>query len=832
MVHSSQRRSATAEVHIVPHRPGVTVSRKSLLLPFAAAQVRAASMPDAPMSGRSGCGRRGGHNRYIAAAFLSVLAALLMTQATAQAARVAHNPNGRSLGVVRPLGTAKARPTPPANLAYNGGRVMGSVTPFLIYWEPAGFSFSARYQQVVDGFFVNVAADSGLTTNPYALAEQYADKFGATTSYDDRPYTVLSDTQSFPSNGCVVPKGYKRCLSDAQLSAEVDRLAAAGSLARGLGNVSFIFTPPGVAVCDSKGECFPKAICAYHSYFLSSGSSTTYYAVIPYPGGTTCDKGQHPNGDVADASVNLISHESVEAATDPSGTTWWDTSTGNEVADACNFKFGTTSGPRGARYTVTINGAHYYIQQQWSNRAHACQQVAPAEGVHSPNVDFNSTPADPAPNATITFDASASSPAALTGYQWDFGDGTTGTGLTTNHAFATAGSYTASVVVSDADSLIGAALHEIVVGSSAPPPGLSLAAGGLHTCAVDQGSGVACWGRDDYGQLGNGIIDCSNCAHPDPAAVAGLSGVTQVVGGVTHTCARLQDATVDCWGGNTYGQLGVASPGAATSPTPVPALSSVAEVTAGAFHSCARLSGGSVQCWGESQYGQLGDGSVGCECAHPALATVSGLTNAVQISAAQGGYSTCTRLADGTVKCWGYNQFGQLGNNSTTDSYTPVAVGLSSAATSVSTGAEHACAVLDTGAVECWGHNQYGQLGNNSTTDSSVPVPVSGVSDAVAVMSGYYHSCAILTDGSAACWGRGDRGQLGNNQSGAGVQSTTPVAVQGLGGPVTQLAAGAEHTCARLQTGAVQCWGRNDMGQVGDGSQFDRSLPIDVEPIP
>lgn len=194
-----------------------------------------------------------------------------------------------------------------------------------------------------------------------------------------------------------------------------------------------------------------------------------------------------------------------------------------------------------------------------------------------------------------------------------------------------------------------------------------------------------------------------------------------------------------------------------------------------------------------------------------------------------GDVSTCAVLANKTVKCWGRNNEGQLGNDSTMDSVRPVAVMGLTTATQVSVGYEHACARLEDGTARCWGSNSTGQLGNNSTTRSLVPVTVMGLSNVASIHAGVYISCARLTDGTVSCWGRG--GDTGN---GIVANTLVPVAVQNLAN-VTQLSiapnsgtATPVHVCGVRGDGTAFCWGANEDGQCGDGTQNSARRPVNV----
>jgi alpha-tubulin suppressor-like RCC1 family protein len=300
-------------------------------------------------------------------------------------------------------------------------------------------------------------------------------------------------------------------------------------------------------------------------------------------------------------------------------------------------------------------------------------------------------------------------------------------------------------------------------------------------CALKDG-GAWCWGINSWGELGNDSITRNS---PVPVAVSGLAtGVTAISAHFSHACA-LKDGGVWCWGYNNYGGLGNNDNLASPVPVAVQGLESgVSAVSVGDNHTCA-LKGDGVVCWGDNEYGQLGNGG-GTTCTPPigmsqpcsaVPVAVSGLASGVTAISA-GGFHTCA-LREGGVWCWGQNQDGQLGNNSTTDSPVPVAVsGLASGVSAISAaasgaGAGHTCALKD-GGVWCWGQNQFGQLGNNSTTNSAVPVAVSGLTTGVsAISAGGWHTCA-LKDGGAWCWGFNYDGELGNDST---TDSPVPVAV-------------------------------------------------------
>jgi alpha-tubulin suppressor-like RCC1 family protein len=297
--------------------------------------------------------------------------------------------------------------------------------------------------------------------------------------------------------------------------------------------------------------------------------------------------------------------------------------------------------------------------------------------------------------------------------------------------------------------------------------------------------------------------------------VAGITKATAVSVGEFHTCAVLSDGTVQCWGQNAYGQLGNGTTiYNSTTPVTVAGITNATALDVGYLHTCAVLSDGTVKCWGENSHGQLGNGPSFFNFFSPVA--VPGVTNAIAVSA--GVYHTCAVLSDGPVKCWGNNSAGGLGDGTTINSSTPVTVSGITNATAVVTD-DDTCAIISDGTVKCWGENAYGQLGNDATADSSTPVTVSGITTAVAVAVDE-HTCALLSDGTIKCWGWNTYGQLGN---GTTADSFTPVSVSGI---TTAVAVAAdEHTCALLSDGTIKCWGLNTYGQLGDGTTINSSIP-------
>ena len=315
------------------------------------------------------------------------------------------------------------------------------------------------------------------------------------------------------------------------------------------------------------------------------------------------------------------------------------------------------------------------------------------------------------------------------------------------------------------------------------PTGLSsgvadIRAGSLnHTCAITTAGALLCWGRNDQGQVGNS----STTTRTTPVTVI-ASGVAAVDVNQQHTCAVLTSGGVRCWGLNSSGQLGDGTLTNRSTPTTVPGISDAVAVAVGTDFSCILNSDGAVRCWGANVYGQLGDGT---STQRTSPVTVSGLSSGVASITAVMTHA-CAVTTSGAAKCWGRNSSSQLGDGTTTNRFTPVDVtGLSSGVSRIVTGAAanssgNTCAQMDTGSLKCWGYNNRGQLGTGDTTNSTVPVAVTQFGSATAVAMGGNHTCAVSAGGSTRCWGSNDYGQLGNGT--VSTLNTSSVPVTGLAG--------------------------------------------------
>ena len=379
-------------------------------------------------------------------------------------------------------------------------------------------------------------------------------------------------------------------------------------------------------------------------------------------------------------------------------------------------------------------------------------------------------------------------------------------------------------------------------GSSAVPATalalpLQYSLGSTHNCAVLRDGGARCWGENTYGQLGN----ANTTSYPTtaqivaiPANTCGPSGspgalacmFEQVDTGLEHTCGLLSDGTVRCWGRDVSLQLGNGSAISDNQSVPVKVstddanttpLDNVLQIAIGDNFGCALRQDGTVWCWGANGSGQLGLG--GTDFQPRAYAVQSSATDLTQIVAGQ--EHVCGIKGDGTVLCWGYNLYGELGNGTTpTNSPTPVAVSSLAHAVSLGTSRVHTCAVLADGTAKCWGRDSFAECGAGTAVAAGrgTPVTVAGLGGIVQIGGGDGYTCARLADGTARCWGRDTGDRLGNGGSDA--DSPTPVDV-----PLTAAVAGIfdvsldhEHGCAVASDGVAKCWGRTNDGQLGGTS--------------
>lgn len=355
----------------------------------------------------------------------------------------------------------------------------------------------------------------------------------------------------------------------------------------------------------------------------------------------------------------------------------------------------------------------------------------------------------------------------------------------------------------------------LIHNATPPEPTLvmGISAGDEFTCALSTLEEVYCWGAHTVDPW----INAQRQFDVVPLKVEGLERVQQISAGTDHVCALLLDKTVQCWGWNIYGQLGDGSKTESATPVAVPGLTGVAQLEAGTRGTCVLLEDSSVECWGTMI---LNEENEFVEHFFATPTQIEGLESGVaQIS--MGGMHGCALMDAGGVKCWGPNFRGALGNGTLDDSLAAVdVVGLPEDIVSVAAGIHRACAITSEGALKCWGSNEFDNLGDGSDVDySTTPVDVVGMESGVRTVDiGLYSACATMDDGTVRCWGTGTLGD------GSGESSSTPVEVVDLEN-AWEVTVGRFHTCAVTTMQGATCWGENYYGQLGNGSVLNRLTP-------
>jgi len=371
-----------------------------------------------------------------------------------------------------------------------------------------------------------------------------------------------------------------------------------------------------------------------------------------------------------------------------------------------------------------------------------------------------------------------------------------------------------------------------------PRAGGTISTNALTSCAVVGGK-IACFGRGDAGQLGDGTVHAEGTDTTGVVWVSGVDDAVEVHLGSAFGCARLESGGAVCWGRDYSGQLGdgTVHSGAPfiAGPEPVVGIADAEGLAVGAAHSCARLAAGSARCWGEGHLGQLGDG-VAHGYPDPTGVAVpvdvldaDGSPRLAITAVTNGAQHSCALMSDHSVWCWGMGLSGQLGDGSFHPGFEGAGVVIELTrvlalddATQISAGGSQTCALRASGRVACWGHS-------GLDPDTAIPVDVCGSEGAIQISTGSDHVCALLASGSVICWGYGGAGNLGD-----GVDyddqlqgSTSPVAVVGLTG-VVEIAAGARNSCAKTRTGKLYCWGDGRDGALGDSAITSSNVPVEI----
>ena len=465
-----------------------------------------------------------------AAGVPSVQAATAGTARTAQSS-VAPDPTrlGHARGIVPrhspgsktpAAGTASANPNcsscaPPLRFT-QGAPVIGgtsgspghvTITP--VYWAPAGYSFSSAYKSILDGYLQNVAVASGQGSNVYSTDTQYYQQAAASGSplvhiqYAITAGAEVDDTNAYPSSGCAVASGFRACILDSQLQAELRGQLAASGLAIDDSHLYMVMFPSGVETCLNSSQCSSNTYCAYHS--STSASPYLLYSNQPYPDLAHCSDpfngAQAPNGDAeADAQVSLISHEANETITDWDGA-WLDANQ-YENGDQCAYVYGTPLGSTGGSntlYNQVVGSGKYYTQDEFSNEDYALGKgdltapggklVAGCVQREEPLVASYAAPASVTAGTSAGFDGSSSTDpdnsASALSYTWSWGDGTaSSTGVKPAHTFGAAGNYSVGLTVAAPDGSTATTSQTVSVAASTPTAPASAAGSMDHVFVI------------------------------------------------------------------------------------------------------------------------------------------------------------------------------------------------------------------------------------------------------------------------------------------------------------------------------------------------------------
>ncbi len=337
-----------------------------------------------------------------------------------------------------------------------------------------------------------------------------------------------------------------------------------------------------------------------------------------------------------------------------------------------------------------------------------------------------------------------------------------------------------------------------------------------HAASAEPATGVWAGNGTSCAALKSGKVACwgdvfleNGVTSATPTVIPGINDAIQVEA-QADVCVLAKGGVLTCW---KTGRLHSKPTGTIEPITLEPALlPDIVELALGSGSTCVRIKDGTVSCWGRNEIGQGGNGGKKDSLA---AVPVKGLTGARQLSG--NAYASCAVRADHTAVCWGYNHVGELGDGTMTNRFVPTVIPRLAEVAQIALADSHGCA-LTKGSVRCWGNNDYGQLGDGTTKAHRMHAPVIGVTDVVSLVAGAGGTCAIDNAAKLWCWGA--------IAPGLKARTTPQVLLEN----VAQVSLGGDHGCALMKDGSVACWGGNGSGQLGDGgTAIHRDKPAPVK---
>jgi VCBS repeat-containing protein len=716
--------------------------------------------------------------------------------------------------------TINASSTPPPVLSSGGvtpSSGLSTTTTFtysVTYYDQAGYSPSTQYVYI-DGVANNMALSFGSASNgtysysttlpagshtyyfSFAAGKGGSARLPATGSYTGPTVTTppcVADFTSDFTGGCL-PMGIN-------FTDKSTGMISSWSWNFGDGGTSTTQNPSHIYTASGTYTVTLTVSGACGSNFKTKSSYITIYAPSVANFTTTPNKGNIP------LSVNFV-----------------DISTGTITSWSWNFGDGTTSTAQNPPTHTYTTAATYSVTHTATGPCGSNSVTYPVTACAPVTANFMAN--QTSGNAPLIVQFTDSSTGSPTSWSWDFGDPASGTVDTSNqqnpsHTYSAAGTYTVKLIATNACGIQSQSkpgtitvCNPIQADFMANLPRNGFAP--LNVSFINTSTGSPTSWSWDFGDPASGTADTSN--QQNPSHTYSAAGTYTVKLTVTNACGSNNTKTMASY----------------------ITVNSVISIAAGGHHTVAMDSSNTVWAWGDNTYDQLGECGGGTEAySSTPVAVCADTANVTSIAA--GSNHTVVLMKDGTVWAWGSNSNGQLGNNSTTDSSTPVPVSIAntSGVASIAAGSNHTVVLMKDGTVWAWGDNTYGQLGDGGYGGyRDTPVQVVGqsgigsfLSNVAIIAAGSGHTVAEDIYGDVWTWGNNSSGQLGNG--GYGGYSDTPVYVSGLPrchchcSYVINITAGGNHTVAVDSSGYVWAWGDNTYGQLGDGTATQRLYPVQV----